>query len=99
MEGLLLYSAAERARKYNIPFNIGIDDIIIPENCPLLGTPLRKERGKGHHQDSPSIDRIIPSLGYTKENVQVVSVRANQLKSNASLEEMKLLVKNWEGRS
>ena len=42
---------------------------------------------------SPELDRIIPEKGYVKGNVVFLSRRANNLKSNASLEEMERLVK------
>ena len=44
--------------------------------------------------DSPTIDKLIPSLGYTKGNVWVISRRANMIKSDATLEELELLVGN-----
>jgi hypothetical protein len=41
---------------------------------------------------SPSIDRVDSSKGYTKDNIQVISHRANNLKNNATLEELRKLV-------
>lgn len=47
-------------------------------------------KGKsGPQPDSPSIDRIIPALGYVKGNVIVVSQRANTIKNNATPEELR----------
>ena len=99
-EGRLLYAAAKRARAANppLPFNLTVEDIVIPETCPLLEIPLRKTRkgsGKGPCTNSPTLDRIIPRLGYVKGNVQVISHRANAMKQDASLEECELLAKNW----
>lgn len=37
---------------------------------------------------SPSIDRIIPELGYVRGNIAVISMRANKLKSDATSEEL-----------
>lgn len=42
----------------------------------------------------PSLDKIIPKLVYVKGNVWVVSNKANRIKSNATIEELELLVKN-----
>jgi hypothetical protein len=80
----------ERAKRTNTPFNIEPSDIVVPTHCPILGIPLRVRvgQGKGYHDNSPSLDRINPRLGYVKGNVRVISNRANLLKSNASSEEL-----------
>lgn len=59
-------------------FSITIDDVVIPDTCPVLGTPMK----------NPSIDKIIPELGYVPHNVRVISMRANRIKSNATYEEL-----------
>ncbi len=90
-EKLLHRYAKLRAKKKNIPFDIEISDIIIPTHCPILGIPLafsRKALGSG----SPTLDRIIPILGYTKGNIQVLSWKANKLKSNGTIDELELIV-------
>lgn len=88
--------AQRRAHKRGIIFNITHEDINIPKVCPLLGIPLYRSKGRLFHDNSPSLDRIIPELGYVKGNIQVISFRANRIKCNASLEEIKTLVQNWE---
>lgn len=45
-------------------------------------------------KNDPSVDRIIPELGYTKGNVRVISNRANLLKNNASIEEIELVLED-----
>lgn len=69
------------------------EDFIIPEKCPVLGLSL-KRGDYGAKYNSPSIDRIIPGLGYTKGNVRIISYRANWLKNNATPEEIELLYKD-----
>lgn len=70
-------------------------DIEIPGYCPLLGIKLNKHAGEGEAKfDSPTIDKLIPSPGYTKGNVWVISRRANMIKYDATLEELELLVGN-----
>jgi hypothetical protein len=85
-----LYDRAKsRATKKGREFSITLDDIVIPENCPILGVPFVFE---ANHQYAPSLDRIDSSKGYVPGNVQVVTVRANTLKSNMSvLEGVKVL--------
>ena len=36
----MIRHAKNRADTANLPFNLTIDDITIPEKCPILGTPL-----------------------------------------------------------
>lgn len=82
-----------RAREKNIPFNITISDIVIPEYCPVFGIKLEaSERGKTRH-NSPSLDKIIPELGYTPENIIVVSGKANMIKSDATLDDLEKVVR------
>ena len=64
--------------------------VALPDFCEVLGFPLVYD-GRGRkrpHPDSPSLDRLIPSLGYVNSNVRVISHRANLLKSNATPDEM-----------
>jgi hypothetical protein len=84
-------SAKQRAAKNQLGFNIELSDIFIPTFCPVLGTKLEKSCSKVPSANSPSLDRIIPSLGYVKGNIKVISHRANALKNNASLEELNKL--------
>ena len=60
------------------------EDIIIPDVCPIMGTKFDRADKK----TAPSIDRIVPSLGYIKGNVQVISTLANQMKWNSTREEL-----------
>jgi len=78
----LFHNAKSRSRKYSLPFDITMADIVIPEVCPVLGIPIEATvRGRrGFHPNSPSIDRIIPELGYVRGNVMVISNLANTLK-------------------
>lgn len=87
----LFYSAQRRARKNSLPFTITLDDIVIPEKCPILGIPLFNGR-RGFRPHSYSLDRIQGPLGYVPGNVQVISNRANLLKRDATLEELEKLV-------
>jgi hypothetical protein len=83
-------SAASRG----IPFDLkptDIDDIGIPITCPVLGIPITFNRGEPS-DNSISFDRIDSTKGYTRDNLIIVSYRANVLKSNATLDEMRRLV-------
>ena len=89
-ERVMWLAAKHRAKQQGVPFTIKTSDIVISDTCPILGIPLRF---RGDNKDySPSLDRVIPALGYIAGNIAVISNRANQIKSNATLEELKRLV-------
>jgi len=96
VEYRMLTRAKSRAKQKNIPFNLTLEDIEVPETCPLLGIPIEIQPKKGYHPNSPSLDKIIPEKGYIKGNVWVISNRANTLKNDATLQELKTLVENLE---
>jgi hypothetical protein len=79
-----LEGAKARAKEDNLPFNIDIDDCMAPTNCPVLGVPMKVNKGKkGPGKYSPTIDKIIPEKGYVKGNVVVMSKLANEIKSDS----------------
>ena len=81
--------ARARAKRDGVAFSITDKDIKIPKLCPALGLTLEIVWGvQGGGAASPSLDRIIPELGYVPGNVQVISNRANRIKYNATLEEL-----------
>jgi hypothetical protein len=82
-----LYQIKNRAKQKNLDFNLTIDDIELPEKCPILGIPLRFNTVAAD-ENSFSLDRIDNTKGYVKGNIQVVSLKANKFKSNASLDEI-----------
>jgi hypothetical protein len=91
----MLARAKNRAKKNNLAFNIELDDIVIPERCPLLGIKIESTEVR-NSPNNPSLDKIIPEKGYIKGNVWVISNRANTLKNDATIKELKMLVENLE---
>lgn len=88
----MLEGARRRARRKNIPFSIGREDLPIPRVCPVLGIRLEASKtGAGRNDCAPSIDRIHPELGYVPGNVVVISWRANRLKWEGSAAEFRKL--------
>lgn len=89
-----MYSAIKhRAKIRNLELDFDLDYLvsIIPAVCPVLGVPIKTLDGLNSHY-SPSVDRFDNNKGYTKENIRVISLRANRLKNDATLEEMKKIV-------
>lgn len=52
---------------------------------------------KERYSKSPSIDRIDPSKGYTTSNVAVCCFRCNQIKSDATPDELRRIADRVEG--
>ena len=88
----LYASARKRAIEKGWTFSISVSDITVPELCPVFGTPLLPPSLCGMNPMMPSIDRIDSSRGYEPGNVQVLSHRANSLKSNATIEELEAVL-------
>lgn len=94
-ERVMLRSAKHRAKRQGIPFNLTLEDLVIPANCPVLGMPLVCNAGTGSAgQNSPSLDKIIPELGYVKGNIQIISYLANVMKHDATPEQL-ILFAEW----
>lgn len=90
---VLLRTSLHRAKVKGLEHTLKLKDIEIPPVCPVLGIPIlyQKTGGLPSH-NSPSIDRINNARGYTKDNIVIVSRRANVLKNDASVEELKKIV-------
>lgn len=87
----LYHSAKRRAKIKGLDFDIDLDDVIIPEYCPIL-TYLKLETCITTVCDhSPSLDRIDPTKGYVKGNVHVISYKANTMKNDGTFKDIKLL--------
>jgi hypothetical protein len=77
----LFNEAKSRAKGLGRAFNISLDDIVIPDRCPVFGELLEVSES---HWFAPSVDEKVYGLGYTKGNVQVISRLANAMKHKAS---------------
>lgn len=86
------------AKKRGIEFNIDVCDLnnlSFPLTCPILDIPLSFNIGYAK-DNSYSIDRIDSKIGYAPDNIVVISNRANRLKSDATLDELKSLYEFYE---
>jgi hypothetical protein len=88
-----LNNARARAIRDGVLFDITLQDLIdiATDECPIFKTPFVwgvSGLGKGKTRpDSPTLDRILPELGYTKGNVAFLSNRANRIKDNGTMQE------------
>lgn len=86
---LLLRFALHRSAERRLPFALTGEYVesIWNDTCPYLGIPLRGGVGK-LARTSPTLDRIIPALGYVAGNVEVIGHLANTMKSGALPDEL-----------
>ena len=83
----------QRAKKKNLDFDLTMKWMRSERKtvCPILGTRLYYTPGAGlvlPPENTPSIDRIDPEVGYTQDNCRIVSYKANRLLSDATLDEL-----------
>jgi hypothetical protein len=100
-EYIMWRSARGRSLKRNVPFTITPEQIKecwpINNECPILGLELKHnfDAGGGNNANSPSLDCIIPSLGYTPNNIIIISQRANLIKNNETDPEIFKKIASW----
>ena len=93
----LLQQAKIRSKKRNLECTIDLKYLIsiFPENskCPVFGIDLFwGTTGKGDRLNSPSLDRRNPKLGYTPDNIRIISWKANRIKSDATIEDIEAVL-------
>ena len=87
-------SARDRSRRYEkIGFSLTIEDLITLWNkqngkCALSGIPMTYELQKGRTYTNVSIDRINTNGDYAPNNIQLVCMACNQIKSDMLEEDM-----------
>lgn len=89
----MLTMAKYRAKQKGIPFDLAIEDFSVPEFCPALGIRLTV-RGAKMSDASPTLDRLRPGRGYIRGNVVVLSLKANRIKNDATVNEL-FAVASW----
>lgn len=85
------------SKKKNIPFDLDIDYLknIWTGVCPIFNIPVSiGQEFPKNYQTSAHLDRLIPSKGYVKGNVNFISGRANVIKHDASVEELAQII-DW----
>lgn len=95
----LVAAARIRARRKGIPFAIDTDEIsrlqAIIDNgvCELSGVPFTLVGPRS--STSPSLDRIVPDLGYVPNNLRVVCHALNAGMGDWGDKELLRIVKAW----
>ena len=92
----MLTQAKRRAQSRGRAFDLTLEDLqrLVVPRCPILGTELiwKYGHGLGIGAHSPSLDRIDNSRGYTKDNVAIISHKANGMKNSCTVEELKAIL-------
>ncbi len=93
---LMCNRARSRATRDGLPFDIDAAYLqsIWPadDSCPIFKTKFISN----DISYCASLDKIIPALGYVRGNVRIICNKANLMKSNSTLEEMRMLVSFYE---
>jgi hypothetical protein len=94
----MLSNAKIRAKQKGVDFNLTSKYLkkIFPKNnkCPITGLNFQfgyKNKEKINKNNSPSLDRIIPSKGYVEGNVMVISDLMNRMKQDSTYEDIEKL--------
>lgn len=90
-------NARNRTKGRGLEFNLKLEDLLpLPTHCPVFGFPLNYQSDNSNDPTGFSLDRIDNDKGYVRGNVIVVSLKANKLKRDASLEDLRQLLAFYE---
>jgi hypothetical protein len=92
----LVSGAVNRGKQNGLYSDLVVSDLVWPDVCPVLGIHLTYNGQRGDRDTRASLDRRDPAIGYTKENVRVISMRANRIKSDATIEELQKIIAYME---
>lgn len=94
-------SCRARAKELGVPCDIDGEYLksIYTTHCPVLGVEFApRDDRKTNAPYCATVDRIVPELGYTRGNVIIVCRRANNIKSDASIDEIQKVLDFYSGR-
>jgi hypothetical protein len=92
----MLGNAKTRAKNQKVDFDLDLNflESIAINECPVFKTPFVWGQSQGAHPYRPSLDRIIPELGYVRHNVIFISLKANTIKQEVTEKEL-YAVADW----
>ena len=102
----MLKKAKSRAKSLGRKCTITLKDVEAVDTnvCPIFHIPIKRypmeagTNGSVVKPDSKSLDRIDASKGYEPGNIRVISWRCNELLSNMTIEEFKLIAAHYASK-
>lgn len=93
---VLLACKRSDCKKKGIPFSLTLEHLneIWTDVCPIFGVKMSQSNTLENRSETAQLDRIDPSKGYVDGNVAFISARANRIKYNATVDELRQ-VANW----
>lgn len=85
--------ARDRSKRQNLDFDITkefLNELWVKQEgkCALSGIPMTYKHCNGRIPTNISIDQINSKKGYTKDNIQLVCMAVNQMKSDLDINEL-----------
>lgn len=94
LKGYIIRGIKCSAKRRGIEFDLHYSDLILPSHCPILGLPLSYKnfngRSESNSPDFATVDRFDNTKGYIKGNVWIISRLANNMKNEATLDQIEL---------
>jgi len=99
--GQLLSAAKNRATTKGLDFDLDrkyIQKLWDDQSgtCLLTGQPFVLVTGEGTNPYAPSLDRVIPELGYTRGNVRLICFQMNMAINEFGLEQFETLMRQYQ---
>lgn len=92
----LVTSKKSFSKRNNLEYDLTVGGLEWPDICPVFGIELNYGADIMARENSPSIDRLDSTKGYTNSNCRVISFKANQIKSNGTAEEHRKIAEYME---
>lgn len=86
LEYYIWLEAKQKSIEKNFDFDLDVEDIIIPNECPYLHTLISKNENDSETLNYFVLDRIDSTKGFTKNNIHVISKMASLMKNNSNNE-------------
>ena len=88
-----------KCKREDIPFDLTPDYLLklyeANPICPVFGVTMRLPGTKGDRANAVSVDRIDPKRGYVRDNIALISFKANRIKDDITDPEIFRRLADW----